>query len=130
MLILSSLEELNIDCSTSVALGNFDGLHVGHRVIMEDTIKNAKERDLKSLCFTFSNHPFNYIMNRNEGDDDALKLICSEDEKIKLIEEMGFDILVVDLSIAKHPGYPEIKEDPPAPAPRQLELTPPEPPPK
>ena len=94
MIIVTSLEELNIDCKTSVALGNFDGLHVGHRVIMEDAINTAKDRGLASLCFTFSNHPFNYIMRRDEKDAGAVKLICSEDEKIRLIEEMGFDILV------------------------------------
>ena len=94
MIIISSLEELNIDCKTSVALGNFDGLHVGHRVIMEDAINTAKDRGLASLCFTFSNHPFNFIMRRDEKDAGAVKLICSEDEKIRLIEEMGFDILV------------------------------------
>ena len=91
---ISSLEELNIVCKTSVALGNFDGLHVGHRVIMEDAINTARDKQLASLCFTFSNHPFNFIMQRNEGDPNALKLICSEEEKIRLIEAMGFDILV------------------------------------
>ena len=94
MQIYKSLEELNIDCKTSIALGNFDGLHIGHRKIMEAAIKSAKDNGLKSLCFTFSNHPFNFIMRRQADDPDALKLICSEDEKIRLIEEMGFDILV------------------------------------
>lgn len=94
MQIFKSLEELNIDRNTSVALGNFDGLHLGHRVITEGAINIAKERGLASLCFTFSNHPFNFIMQRSEDDYDAVKLICSEDEKIRLIEEMGFDILV------------------------------------
>lgn len=61
---------------------------------MQDAINVAKEKGLKSLCFTFSNHPFNFIMNRNEDDPDALKLICSEEYKIKLIEDLGFDILV------------------------------------
>lgn len=106
MQIINSLYELNIHEKTSIALGNFDGLHVGHRKIMEDAISSAKEvivgcgkerdRDgaIKTLCFTFSNHPFNFIMKRTDNDPHAVKLICSEDEKIRLIEEMGFDILV------------------------------------
>ena len=61
---------------------------------MEDAINSAKESGLKSLCFTFSNHPFNFIMKERDDDPDAVKLICSEDEKIRLIEDMGFDILV------------------------------------
>ena len=94
MQIYNSLDKLNIGEKTSIALGNFDGLHIGHRKIMEDAISSAKSGGLKSLCFTFSNHPFNFIMQRSDDDPDALKLICSEDEKVKLIEEMGFDILV------------------------------------
>jgi len=94
MQIINSLNELNIQDKTSIALGNFDGLHVGHRKIMEYAINSAKESGLKSLCFTFSNHPFNFIMQREADDPHAIKLICSEDEKIRLIEEMGFDILV------------------------------------
>ena len=94
MQIINSLDGLNIEEGTSVALGNFDGLHVGHRKITEDAIDSAKANGLKSLCFTFSNHPFNFIMHRDESSSDALKLICSEDDKKQLIEEMGFDILV------------------------------------
>ena len=94
MQIYNSLDKLNISDKTSVALGNFDGLHIGHRKIMEDAISSANADGLKSLCFTFSNHPFNFIMQRSDDDPDALKLICSEVEKVKLIEDMGFDILV------------------------------------
>ena len=94
MEVITSLEQLNIDGSTSVALGNFDGIHIGHREIMRNAVETAEERGLKSLCFTFSNHPFNYILRRDDSDPDAVKLICTEDEKIALIEEMGFDILV------------------------------------
>ena len=94
MEIYTSLEQLNLTDKTSVALGNFDGLHVGHRVIMEDAIRSAKENGLKSLCFTFSNHPFNFILQRSDDDPDAVKLICTEEEKIDLVRGMGFDILV------------------------------------
>ena len=94
MEIYTSLEQLNFETKTSVALGNFDGLHVGHRVIMEDAIRSARENGLRSLCFTFSNHPFNFILQRSDDDPDAVKLICTEDEKAELVRDMGFDILV------------------------------------
>ena len=94
MEIYTSLEQLNLTDKKSVALGNFDGLHVGHRVIMEDAIRSARESGLKSLCFTFSNHPFNFILQRSDDDPDAVKLICTEEEKIDLVRGMGFDILV------------------------------------
>jgi riboflavin kinase/FMN adenylyltransferase len=94
MQIFESFEEINIEGKTSVALGNFDGLHVGHREIMEDAISAAKRTGMKSLCFTFSNHPFNFILQRTDDDPDAVKLICTEEEKRELVREMGFDILV------------------------------------
>ncbi len=93
MKIINSLENLNIEGKTSVALGNFDGIHIGHQKIMHNAIEAAGGR-LQSLCFTFSNHPFNFILDRDASDPAAIKLICSEKEKIKLIEEMGFDMLV------------------------------------
>ena len=94
MQIFNSLDQLNINDKTSVALGNFDGIHAGHREIMRNALETAKERGLRSLCFTFSNHPFNFILRREDSDPDAVKLICTEEEKKALIEDMGFDILV------------------------------------
>lgn len=94
MEIINSLDQLNIEKKTSVALGNFDGIHIGHREIFRAALDAASEQDLKSLCFTFSNHPFNFILRRDDSDPDAVKLICTEEEKIALIESMGFDILV------------------------------------
>lgn len=94
MIIINSLENLNIKDKTALALGNFDGIHAGHKVIMKDAIESAKELGLKSVCFTFSNHPFNFIMGRSEKDADGIKLICQEEYKIKMIEKMGFDYLV------------------------------------
>ena len=94
MNIFNSLDQLNIEEKTSVALGNFDGIHIGHREIFRAALDAAEEQDLRSLCFTFSNHPFNFILRRDDSDPDAVKLICTEEEKIALIENMGFDILV------------------------------------
>lgn len=94
MQIFNSLEDIKLNKKTAVALGNFDGLHIGHRVVMEDAVSTAREKGLLSLCFTFSNHPFNFILRRSDDDEDAVKLICTEEEKVKLVENMGFDVLV------------------------------------
>ncbi len=94
MKIYTSLEQLELKEKTAVALGNFDGLHIGHRVVMDDAVRTAKEKGYNSLCFTFSNHPFNFILQRTDDDPDAVKLICTETEKVQMVEDMGFDILV------------------------------------
>ncbi len=93
MKIINSLENLNIEEKTSVALGNFDGVHIGHQKIMQNAL-DAVNGSMLSVCFTFSNHPFNFILDRDVSDPAAIKLICSEEDKIRLIEDMGFDILV------------------------------------
>ena len=94
MEIFNSLENLKIYDKTVVALGNFDGIHAGHKVILEDAFNVALEEGIKSLCFTFSNHPYNLIMNKDINDPDSLKMICKESEKISIIEDIGFDYLV------------------------------------
>lgn len=94
MQIFKSLDEIRIENNTAIALGNFDGVHLGHQEILYDAINAARCNRLKSVCFTFSNHPANVITGRNENDSDALKLICSEERKVKIIESMGFDYLV------------------------------------
>ncbi len=94
MQIITNLNNANIEGKTAIALGNFDGIHIGHVAIMEEAIRVARANNLKSLCFTFSNHPFNFITDRREEDLEAVKLICTDEEKIELTQKMGFDILV------------------------------------
>ena len=57
MQIFDSLNEIKSIEETSIALGNFDGVHLGHQKLIKETIEIAKARGLKSAVFTFSNHP-------------------------------------------------------------------------
>lgn len=94
MQVFTSIDDIRIEERTAVALGNFDGIHVGHTEILKDALKAAADKGIKSLCYTFSNHPFNFIMHREATDPEALKLICSEEDKVSILEAMGFDYLV------------------------------------
>ena len=63
-----------------VILGNFDGIHKGHKIILEKAVKKAKEKNLKTIVYTFSEYPKNqqtkittcsekaYLLNKNEID--------------------------------------------------------------
>ncbi len=42
---------------TAIALGNFDGVHIAHRKIIENTVKHSNEHGLKSVVYTFETHP-------------------------------------------------------------------------
>ena len=57
MKIFNSLEEIKGISPTVVALGNFDGVHKGHRHLITSAVKKAQDMGLKSAVFTFSNHP-------------------------------------------------------------------------
>ena len=94
MQIFTSINDIKIEEKTAVALGNFDGVHIGHAEILRCALDSAKAQGIKSLCYTFSNHPFNFIMHREATDPEAVKLICSEEDKIAMFEQMGFDYLV------------------------------------
>ena len=57
MKIFETLEEIKDIEPSAVALGNFDGVHLGHQELIRQMVKTARERNLKAAVFTFSNHP-------------------------------------------------------------------------
>lgn len=75
---------------TVVTLGNFDGVHRGHRVVLDTVASLARERGLRSLVLTFDPHP------RTVHDPDApVAQICGLDERLARIAETGVDAVVV-----------------------------------
>lgn len=73
---------------TAVALGNFDGLHIGHQSLIKEVIKRAKDKGYKSCVFTFNSHTASKINDKN-----VPKLLTNNSQKIKILENMGTDIL-------------------------------------
>lgn len=71
-----------------VALGTFDGIHLGHIDIIETAKQEAIKRGTKSIVFSFSNHPLEEI-----APDKAPFRICSEEKKKDLLEKLGVDVL-------------------------------------
>lgn len=88
MKIFRSLAEIQDIEKTAVALGNFDGIHKGHQVLINEAVRIAKEKNIKSAVFTFSNHPRNVLSGKN-----IVKNIIYEDEKIEILEKIGVDYL-------------------------------------
>ncbi|CAH2213974.1 bifunctional riboflavin kinase/FAD synthetase [Tepidibacter aestuarii] len=88
MKIITDLQDVNIEQDTVVTIGNFDGVHKGHQKIIKDTISIAKKKKMKSVLFTFANHPVNFF------EKDKLKNIITKEDKYEIINEMGIDIVV------------------------------------
>lgn len=75
--------------ATVIALGTFDGLHLGHTDVINTAKNYAKRSGLKLAVFTFSNHPLALI----RPDLVPVRIISAE-EKIKLLESFGVDYLI------------------------------------
>ena len=88
MFIYDDLREIHDMEPTAVALGNFDGVHLGHQKLISETVKCARERGLRSAVFTFSNHPKDLLPKEKK-----VKNILYNEEKAEIIESLGVDYL-------------------------------------
>ena len=72
---------------TAIALGNFDGVHIGHQKLIKEMVENAKKNGLKSSVLLFHNHTKTVLEGKGP------KLITSLNQKYDLIENLGVDII-------------------------------------
>lgn len=73
----------------SLALGFFDGVHLGHKIVIENCVKQAKNNNLKSALITFVNHPKCTINNIEP------KYILDFKSRLKHIEKLDIDYCFV-----------------------------------
>lgn len=74
-----------------LTVGNFDGVHVGHRAIMATVIERARARGGDAAVYTFEPHPRKVL--RPEG---QLRLLTTLEQKLELLEELGVDVVIVE----------------------------------
>jgi len=72
-----------------LTMGNFDGMHIGHKKIIDRVIEEAKRINGTSIVLTFTPHPIKVL--KPEIVD---LLLTSEEHKIKLIERTGVDVCI------------------------------------
>jgi len=77
-----------VDFSTSAAIGNFDGVHLGHREIINLINDIANQKSIKSCLLTFEPHPQKVLAGRD------VSLIIPVNEKLSLLEQAGVDYAV------------------------------------
>ncbi len=73
-----------------VTIGTFDGVHVGHRKILNQLFKEAKNKNLKSVLLTFFPHPRMVVQSNN-----TIQLINTINERIAILAETELDYLVI-----------------------------------
>lgn len=86
----SSIHSFTTKKKTIVTIGTFDGVHVGHKKILEKIIQNTNNSDYESLVLTFFPHPRTVLQTGTE-----MKQLNTIDEKSNLIEKAGIDNLVI-----------------------------------
>ena len=74
-----------------ITIGTFDGVHMGHRQVLNKLISEAKAIGGETVIVTFHPHPRKVIASTILG----IRLINTLEEKIELLEQLGIDHLVV-----------------------------------
>ena len=74
-----------------VTIGTFDGVHLGHKAILKDMVKTAKEIGGETVVITFYPHP-RQVLNINAAN---LRFITTQEEKLKRLEMSGVDNVIV-----------------------------------
>ncbi|WP_270939804.1 bifunctional riboflavin kinase/FAD synthetase [Romboutsia lituseburensis] len=85
---IKSINEINNKNKSVITIGNFDGLHKGHQVLIRETVDYAKKNNIQSIVFTFENHPANYFI------PNSVKNIISEKQKLAILKNMGVDMVI------------------------------------
>ena len=88
MKIFTELYQIEEMEPTAVALGNFDGVHLGHQRLIKEAVDYAARNGVKSAVFTFSNHPKDLLPKAKK-----VKNILYKNEKAEIIASLGVDYL-------------------------------------
>ena len=87
MEIITSTSEFELNTETAIAIGKFDGLHLGHRRLLQEIVDKKKD-GLTACVFTFDPSPAVFF-----GFSDGRELTTKE-EKRRFLAQMGVDVLV------------------------------------
>ncbi len=90
MKIFHSINDFSSPKKTILTLGTFDGVHIGHKKILEKITQNTENEKYESLVLTFFPHPRMILQ-----EESAIKLLNTITEKIDLLEKTGIENLVI-----------------------------------
>lgn len=93
MKIFRSFEEASSIKNPVVTTGSFDGVHIGHKTILNRLKMLAEKYNGESVLITFHPHPRKVLYPESSGKD--LKLISSLEEKITLLQKAGLDNIIL-----------------------------------
>ena len=86
----NSLTSFTSSRKTIVTIGTFDGVHLGHKSILDKLTKGTNNGEYEAVVLTFFPHPRMVLQQ-----DVAIKLLNTIDEKATLLENYGIDTLII-----------------------------------
>ncbi len=90
-------EPLSEDITTSLTIGVFDGVHLGHQAVIAATTRRAEALGARTAVVTFEPHPALVLRPEN-----APKLLTSLEQRLELLEATGVDyVYLVDFSLKR-----------------------------
>ena len=90
MKVISTIENYQAKQPCSLTIGTFDGVHIGHRKIIQRLVKSAQEKNHLAVVLTFFPHPRMVLQK-----DTSIRLIDTLLEKQQLLADLGVDVLVI-----------------------------------
>jgi riboflavin kinase/FMN adenylyltransferase len=90
MQIARSLAELGSPTPSVVTIGNFDGVHCGHRMVIDSVLERARGLNATAIAVTFDPHPAHVLHTASR-----LPLITPLEEKLRLLADAGLDQVLV-----------------------------------
>ncbi len=91
MKVISGSRGFSSSAGTSLTIGNFDGVHLGHRELLRRTVGKARDHGLMAVALTFAPHPIRYFFPRARFYE-----ITTTEEKAGRLAELGIDAMVVE----------------------------------
>ena len=85
-MISLNIKDYREDSPSVVTVGTFDGIHLGHRKLIDKVISISKTKNLRSIILTFSPHP--RIVLNNDAD---IKLLTTQNEKNEIFKSYNID---------------------------------------
>lgn len=88
MQVYRTVESVRLPAS-AVAIGMFDGVHVGHVMVLESALRQARALGVPSVVISFANHP------QTLTSQTPTQLLSTLEERLRAFEAMGFDAALI-----------------------------------